>query len=184
MNTKIRKISYSGIFIALIMAIGYSLAYIPNLELVTLLIFLAGYFMGMKYGLLIGVVGEFLFSVLNPMGSGLLFPPMLIAQIIAMGLTATIGGLLGNIIGQHPLKKHTILIFAFTGLVVTFFYDVFVSLAYPIASGFDVKQTFGIVLSGILFSIIHIVMNTLIFATLLPVIVIRINKSGIFRGIK
>ncbi len=180
MDNRLRKISFCGIFIALIMAFGYALAYIPNFEIVTLLIFLSGYLMGKKFGVFIGFLGEFLFSALNPMGSGLLFPPTLIAQVIAMGFTGLMGGIIGDFLGHKQFSKKYVFLFAVIGAFVTLIYDLIVSLAYPISAGFDISETLGIMLSGLVFSIMHIVTNTIVFSTLLPVIIIRIKKSGLF----
>ena len=181
---RIRKISYSGIFIAMIMAIGYTLAYVPNFELVTTLIFLSGYFMGIRAGLMIGLVGEFLFSAFNPMGSGLNFPPMLIAQIFSMGIAGICGGVIGNLTSKVQFKKFYITIFGITGLLLTIIYTILVSMAFPISAGLEWNQVFGILLSGVVFSTMHIVMNFMVFTTLVPLICIRINKSGIFNEIK
>jgi uncharacterized membrane protein len=63
MNSRIRKITYSAIFIALIVGVGYALAFIPNVELVTALIFLAGVLMGWKSGIIIGGIADFCFPL-------------------------------------------------------------------------------------------------------------------------
>ena len=162
------------------MAVGYSLVYVPNVELVTLIIFLSGYLMGTKYGLIVGIIGEFLFSALNPFGSGLLFPPMLISQVIAMALVGFAGGMLKKWIPSEKFSKNYILIFGFTGFLITLIYDILVSAAYPVSAGFGFTETLGLILSGIVFSVMHIAMNVMVFSILLPVIVIRLNKSGLF----
>ncbi len=180
MQQRLRKISYSGIFIALIIAVGYTLAYVPNLELVTSMIFLSGYFLGIKNGLFIGILGEFLFSAFNPMGSGLIFPPMIIAQMISMAFVGIAGGFVGRYTSKTLFQKKYIIIFGVVGFIVTAFYDSLVSIAYPISAGFDFKQTLGLLMSGLIFSIMHMVTNLLIFTTILPVVCIRINKSGKF----
>lgn len=177
-NTK--KIAFTGIFIALILAVGYSLVYVPNVELVTMIIFLSGYFMGIKNGLIVGIVGEFLFSALNPFGSGLMFPPMLVAQLFAMAIVSLAGGVSGRLLKAEKFKKQYILIFGIIGFIITLIYDILVSAAYPISAGFGINETFGVILSGVLFSIMHIAMNVMVFSILLPVIIFRLNGSGLF----
>ena len=162
------------------MAVGYSLVYVPNVELVTLIIFLAGFLMGTKYGLITGIIGEFLFSALNPFGSGLLFPPMLIAQVLSMAFVGFAGGIAGKWLPFRKFSKKYILIFGIIGFLITLVYDIFVSAAYPISAGFGLNETVGIILSGIIFSVMHIAMNVMVFSILFPVIVIRLNKSGLF----
>jgi hypothetical protein len=184
MQNRLRLISYNGVFIALVLAMGYALAYIPNFELVTMLIFLSGYYLGIKNGLLIGFLGEFLFSALNPMGSGLIFPPMLIAQVLAMGIVGLTGGIIGKTMSKKEFKKGYIAVFGGAGLILTLIYDMFVSLAYPLSAGFDIHQTIAMLLSGVLFSALHLVTNFIVFTTILPLICIRLNRSGIFNEIK
>ncbi|MBN2279942.1 MAG: ECF transporter S component [Candidatus Marinimicrobia bacterium] len=179
---KTKKIAYTGIFVALVMALGYSLLYIPNIELVTLIIFLSGYFMGIRIGSMVGMIGEFLFSTLNPFGSGLLFPPMLMAQVIAMTFVGFTGGLIGKYLPSEGFTVKYIFVFTIAGFSLTLIYDIFVSAAYPVSAGFGLTQTIGIILSGIIFSALHITMNTLVFSLLLPIIVIRLNRSRLFYG--
>ena len=169
MNNRIKKITFTGVFIALIIGIGYALVFVPNIELITALIFIAGSLMGVKQGVLVGSLGEFLFSALNPMGSGLLFPPMLVAQVISMGLIGMIGGLVSNFILKWKPKPQNILIIGGLGFTLTLFYDFLVSLAYPISAGFTLKATIAAVITGLGFSVVHISANTLIFIILVPI---------------
>jgi len=73
--------------------IGLILTPIPNIELITLFIFLGGYIYRIKNGIIIGTVGGFLFSAVNPWGSGLAFPPLIVSQMIGFGLAGLTGAL-------------------------------------------------------------------------------------------
>mgnify|MGYP000397903772 CR=1 FL=1 len=166
-----------GIFIALVLGVGYALALLPNVELITAMIFLSGVLMGVKRGIFVGTIGEFLFSALNPIGSGLLFPPMLIAQVISMGFIGAVGGILRQYIINWKPKPIKVIVIGAVGFVLTLIYDIFVSLAYPISAGFNLKETIGVVIAGIAFSVIHLVVNTAIFITLVPVTAQMIIKA-------
>jgi len=174
---RVRKIAYAGIFIALILGIGYTLAFVPNVELVTALIFMAGALLGVKWGIFIGLLGEFLFSALNPMGSGLLFPPMLICQVLAMACVGGVGGLTRKKIKNQEIGTGNKLLIGCLGLLLTLFYDLAVSLAYPISAGFNFKAIVATLIAGLAFSAIHLVVNTLIFLIIVPVAIHRIYRA-------
>jgi len=168
-HQKTRRIAFSGMFIALILGVGYALAFVPNVELITAMIFLSGVLMGIKRGMIIGVTGEFLFSALNPMGSGLLFPPMLIAQLIAMALVSLCGGLLRRYILNWKISFPNVLTIGIIGFVLTLFYDIIVSSAFPLSAGFTIEVVIATIVAGLAFSIVHLIGNTLVFIMLVPV---------------
>jgi len=178
LRQKTRHIAFSGIFIALILGVGYALAFVPNVELVIAMIFLAGVLMGLKHGLLVGVLGEFLFSTLNPIGSGLLFPPMLIAQILAMTVVCLTGALLRNYILKWKIFLPNIILIGAIGFLLTLFYDILVSAAYPLSAGFKLRETVATIIAGLAFSVIHLISNTAIFIVLVPV-----TAQQVFRAI-
>ena len=178
MHQKTRHIAFSGIFIALILGVGYALAFVPNVELVTTMIFLAGVLMRLKRGLLVGILGEFLFSALNPIGSGLLFPPMLIAQIAAMTVVCLTGALLRNYILNWKTSLPNVILIGAIGLLLTLFYDILVSAAYPLSAGFKLRETVATIIAGLAFSVIHLISNTVIFIVLVP-----LTAQQVFRAI-
>jgi len=163
-----RQIAFSGIFIALILGVGFALAFVPNVELLTALIFLAGVLMGLKSGIIIGIFGEFLYSALNPMGSGLLFPPMLIAQLFTMTLISFTGGLFRKYVLTWKRTIPNILIIGCLGFSLTLVYDILVSAAFPISAGFTFNEIMATIIAGLAFSIVHLVANTLVFILLVP----------------
>jgi len=176
MKNRIQNITYTGVFIALILGVGFGLAFIPNIELITAIIFISGVLMGLKKGIIIGMISEFLFSALNPMGSGLLFPPMLISQVIAMSIVGLAGGLFAyNFFSNMNILSRIII--GITGFFLTLIYDIFVSIAFPISAGFTVKETIAAVIAGIGFSTIHLITNTVIFLVLIPIVIIKIRKA-------
>ncbi|MFA4839466.1 MAG: hypothetical protein WC703_08325 [Candidatus Neomarinimicrobiota bacterium] len=169
MDRHTQNIAFTGIFIGLILGVGYALAFIPNVELITAMIFMSGVLMGFRRGILIGCVGEFLFSALNPVGSGILFPPMLIAQIVSMAIIGAAGGIFREfVLSWKPNPTH-ICIIALLGVTLTFLYDILVSVAFPISAGFNLKAIGATLIAGIAFSAVHIVINALIFIFIVPV---------------
>lgn len=172
-----RLIAFSGIFIALLLGVGYALAFVPNVELLTAMVFLSGVLMGFKRGIFIGVVGEFLFSALNPMGSGLLFPPMLAAQLVAMAVVSSIGALMRNFVLTSTHRLLNSIIIGGIGLLLTLFYDILVSAAFPVSAGFSLREIVGTIIAGLAFSIVHLIGNTLVFILLVPVAARQIYRA-------
>ena len=67
----LNKLVRASIFTALAIGLGFSLLMVPNVELITVIVFLSGLTLGVRWGILVGGTAEFIFSVLNPFGSGL-----------------------------------------------------------------------------------------------------------------
>jgi len=84
----------AAIFSALAIGLGYAFLFVPNIEFMTVIIFISGLSLGVKTGMLVGGTSMFIFSAMNPIGSGLVFPPLLIGQVFSMILIGMIGGLL------------------------------------------------------------------------------------------
>jgi hypothetical protein len=161
----------AAIFSALAIGLGFSLLMVPNIELITVVVFIAGLTLGVRWGILVGFTSEFIFSVFNPFGSGLVFPPLLIAQIISMIIIGAIGGILHNIFFIKEYSKKHVILLAIVGFFLTFIFDSLTTLAYPISMGFDFPQTFVIYLSGLGFTFLHQISNAMIFSIIVPKVV-------------
>ena len=161
----------AAMFAALAVALGYALMLIPNVELITVVVFLAGLTLGIQWGMCVGGLSEFIFSAMNPLGSGLIFPPLIAAQISSMIFVGFSGGILRPFLFKKNITKIYIFAFGFLGFVLTFIFDSLTTLSYPIAAGFDWPQTIGIYLSGIGFTVLHQVSNGIIFAVGIPRVV-------------
>ncbi len=80
-----------ALFASLAAALGFLLAPVPNIELVTFTLFMGGYALGLRDGAVAGVLAVLLYFGLNPYGSSLAFPPLLVAQILAACAIAALG---------------------------------------------------------------------------------------------
>jgi len=161
----------AAIFSALAIGLGFSLLMIPNIELITVIVFIAGITLGTKWGILVGGTAEFIFSVFNPFGSGLVFPPLLVSQVVAMVIVGIIGGILRKILFIKEYSKKHIILLVIVGFLLTFLFDSLTTLAYPISMGFDFPQAFGIYLSGLGFTFLHQISNAIIFPIIVPKVV-------------
>lgn len=158
----------ASIFSSLAIGLGYSLLLVPNIELVTAIVFTSGIVMGWRWGLLVGATSEFIFSALNPLGSGLVFPPLIIGQVLGMSLVGFTGGLLKPLFWEKYFSFIKVIGLGFCGLILTFIFDSITTLSYPVSAGFDLPQTIALYLSGIGFTILHQVSNFLVFAFGIP----------------
>ena len=125
----------AAIFCAMAIAMGYSLMMVPNIELITVIIFLSGLTLNLWWGALVGLVAMGIYSGLNPLGSGLSFPPLFFAQTISMSLCGLIGGLLKPIFFTKEFNVYQLFFLAVTGFFVTVIYDIFTLASYPLFSG-------------------------------------------------
>jgi hypothetical protein len=168
---ELNRLVRAAIFTALAIGLGFSLLMVPNVELITVIVFISGLTLGIRWGVLVGGTAEALFSIFNPFGSGLVFPPLLISQVIAMVFVGVVGGILRKIYYRKVFTKKHIVTLAFTGFLLTFIFDSLTTLSYPISVGFDFSQTFGIYLTGIGFTLLHQISNAIIFTIVVPRVV-------------
>lgn len=163
------RLSYSAILIALAVGLGYALAWIPNVELVSFTCVLAGYILGAGWGMFVGGIALMLYSFLSPFGMAP--PPVWIAQGIG-GASLALAGAIFSTKMKKPIYAMAV------GIAATIFYDILTNAAGFFA--FPTKSTFIVYLfSGFAFAVVHIIANGAIFAVLFPLLGNRIEK---FRG--
>lgn len=156
-----KKIAYSAVFLALGVTLGYAFSWIPNVELVSLVCFLSGYWLGFQFGITTGMGIYMLYSFLSPYGMA----------PIPLWLTQGIGGAFFSFLGALAARCKTklTLIGIAMGFVGTLFYDAITSITGFIL--FPTEDTFLVYIAGGLpFYGIHLLSNTIIFASALPVI--------------
>lgn len=164
-----RALIRAALFTALSVALGFLLAAVPNVELMSLSVFLGGVFCGARIGSLVGVLSEAFFSLLNPLGPPL--PPLLVAQLAGFALIGFAGGVLGPRLA--PGRAGAIVVSALAGLVLTLVYDALTNVATAVIALGPRKLgegVGGVFIAGALFMAIHAGVNTAVFAAaVLPV---------------
>ncbi|MFA4947184.1 MAG: hypothetical protein WC674_01585 [Candidatus Krumholzibacteriia bacterium] len=162
-----RTVILAALFIALSVALGFLLAGIPNVELMTLTVFMAGIFCGARLGGAIGALSSLLFSLLNQFGPAP--APLLAAQVAGFVLIGSVGGLIGPHLA--PARASSVAASAAAGFALTFVYDVLTTVATAFvalgASGF-IEGLGGIAVAGIGFAAVHVGVNTALFAVAVP----------------
>jgi uncharacterized membrane protein len=158
------KIAKMGILIALAVGLNFVLLAIPNVELISFVVFSSGYLLGTIEGGIVGLLAMFIYSVFNPMGMSTL--PVLVAQIVSMTLIGISGGLVGRIKWFTQGKMVNFLLIGAIGFFLTLIYDFLTNLAWAYTSG----QILPVLIGGTFLSLVHTISNAVIFAVLAPVI--------------
>lgn len=156
-----RDLSLCAIFVSLAVALGFALVHMPNVELITLVIFSSGYLMGARRGFFIGLLSMGLFTTFNPMGVPVAL--VALAQVGGMAAIGLVGGMARGWLAQGLLwAKLTLL-----GLACTVFYDLITNVAMAISAGL-ISQLLSVLAAGVAFSVLHMVSNIFIFVTVGP----------------
>lgn len=158
-----RRALLASLLVAVAVSLGYALAAVPNIELVTITVFVSGFLLGPKFGMGIGAASVVLFSVFNPLGAAL--PPLLLGQMIGQAVVGFLGGVSGPRIVRANKEWTTFAAVGALGLFLTLFYDGITSVGayFVIAGEKNISDLTKFVAGGILFVSIHIVWNTMVF---------------------
>ena len=131
--------------------------------------------LGGYVGAMVGGTSMLVYSGLNPLGSGLIHLPLLISQILAMSTIGILGGF-GRITLLNLKRKALVPISGIFGFFCTLWYDGITTLSYPISAGFSFDEALAYSVSGILFTLMHLFSNTLIFTVVVPGYIYRIKE--------
>lgn len=163
----LNKLVRAAIFAAMAIGLGFMFMLVPNLEFISVTVFLAGLTLGTTYGAMVGGTAILVYSVMNPLGSGLIYMTLLLGQVIAMvGI-----GIAGAITAQFINKFSPMMVVGVAGgigLVCSLWYDGITTLAYPISAGYNWDETVAYAISGLLFTSMHLISNTVIFSIVVP----------------
>ncbi|MFW9819015.1 MAG: hypothetical protein ACFFE5_05345 [Candidatus Thorarchaeota archaeon] len=174
------RIALISTFTALAIVLGYLLVHIPNIELFTLTIFLSGFILGKRDGMIVGLLSSSIFCFFNPFGASPL--PLLTFQLINYSLVGLMGALISYLFKKTNLIKYDDM-YNFSVMVILGFIGAFITLNFQIISTLIEVLTYGTInqfitrfLTGVIFTVIHIVGNTLGFIFILPGLIQLFNK--------
>lgn len=181
MKPGLGEIAVVGIFSALAFTGGYIFIFVPNVEIITAIIFLAGLLLGPRNGILVGVIAQSLFSTLNPYGISP--PPLFVAQIANRALVGYVGGRFGRF-NYELIKFWRIAVyFGITGLLLTWLFDIMTDLSSFFQSGFSIQQMKLTFLLGLGWYLVHGIGNTVIFAVALPFVIQRLRNVDFLKQV-
>ncbi len=152
-----------ALFASLTAALGFLLAPIPNVELVTFGLFMGGALLGARAGAIAALLAVGLYFGLNPYGSSLAFPTLFLAQLLAGAFIALLGALHAAVApgAGRPawLRRLLLLPFAaFSALLL----PLLPSLAFMATGGGPWR---GWVALGLLMTIGSLIFNLLVFSS-------------------
>ena len=174
LDRKSFRIALIGTFTALTIVLGYLMAYIPNIEVFTMMIFLSGFIMSKKEGAIIGLLSASIFTFFNPLGPSP--PPLFIYQLIHYSTTGVLGGFAKDFLRNKAYFKPNedlyifwiMLLFGALGAIVTFIFDILSTLFGGFVVSITIDYFIASYLIGIVFSTVHLIGNVLIFVFILP----------------
>ena len=166
---KLNDLVSAAIFSAVSIGLGFMFMMIPNIEFISVTVFLAGLTLGGVMGALVGSTTMLIYSTMNPLGSGLIYFPLLIGQTIAMAGIGVMGSVMERLLRiSFRFTRILIGLAGLCGFIASVLYDSITTFVYPISAGYSWKETIAYAISGLLFTIVHMVSNIAIFGIVVP----------------
>ncbi len=159
-----RTIAAVALFAALVAALGFLLAGIPNVELVSLASFASGAALGPRGGAAAGALGLALYSGLNPYGAAP--PPTYLSQVAGGAMLGAAGAFVAARARANPRWNGPILLGA-AGLILTLAYDGLTNYGTAVSIG-AAADPWPVLWGGWAFGVWHTVWNVGFFAGLGP----------------
>ena len=162
------ELARTALMVALCAAIGYLLAGVPNVELISAAVFTCGALSGVRRGALVGLLAEGIYAGVNP--NGVSPPPLYAAQILAFALIGAAGGALHRVLPRLPLVLQAVLAGG-CGFVLALVYDLFTNSAVYLL--FRSTSSWAATLAGGLtfpFPLAHELGDALGFALVVPAV--------------
>ncbi len=152
------RIARVGIFSALAFGINAPFLAIPNVELFSLALFLAGVFLGLIEGLAVGFIAGVIFVFFNPNGPQTV-PLVGLAQMQGFMLFGLVGGVLRSFVISKKTGLVPVLLLILIGVALTLWYDLSTNLAFALLFG----PFWPVLIGGLAFALVHIISNAVIF---------------------
>jgi hypothetical protein len=169
-KSRARSAAGVGALAALAVAGGFFLAGVPNVEVITLIVFASGWLIGVRAGAAVGVIGMLVFTIANPYGAAV--PLLAGAQAACMGLAGACGGMWARTAGPAAAAPVAL---GLMGALLTLVYD----LTTNVAIGVSFSQVRPTLIAGLPFAIIHVLGNSLIFALAGPYLMRGLAAAGL-----
>lgn len=161
---------------ALCASIGYLLAGVPNIELISAAIFVCGALRGVRRGAVIGLLGGGIFAGINP--NGVSPPPLLVSQVTGFALLGAGGGVMGPMLGRAGIGLQAVLSAA-CGLGLTLVYDVLTNVAVWLMAR-EGASLLAVVVGGLSFPfpLAHAGVNTVAFGVVVPSVLRAVRRRS------
>ena len=171
-SSKSRWVAVTAIMSALALVGNYVLVAVPNVELGSGVLFVTAYLFGLGMGLWCVILVSIIFAFFNPWGP--FIPTIWIAQLIGWIFMILAGTLLGHGKEDRSWTRGMTVELAIVGAVVTLFFDLITTLGYSLWFGIPY---FLAVITGLVFIVIHVISNAIIFPTIVPRLDMTMRKQ-------
>jgi hypothetical protein len=161
-------VSITAIMTALAFVGCYSLSFIPDVELRSLVLFATAYIFGLGMAMWCTLIMSIVYETINPWGG--FIPLIWLTQVIGWTYVVAAGAIIGHRTFVPATDVFSPIELGVVGVEVTIVFDIVTTIGYA----FTVSVPFAIALLGLLpFMMLHVPSNGILFATVLP----RLNKS-------
>lgn len=158
-----KKLVGVAMMTALATALAYATVSLPNVTLMDVVVFVAGWTMGARAGAAVGCLSWVVYGVLNPYGFN---PIVWLATMTCEALYGLAGGLVRRALPPHlHVGLREALMLGGLGFLATFTYDLATNLAYALV--FNVPLLLALAM-GVPFALIHELSNLVIFTSAAP----------------
>ncbi len=171
-----KLVAMTATFTALSIASAYATSSIPNVSLMDLVVFTAGWVLGCKLGALVGALSWAVYGSINPYG----FNPIIwAATMMAETLYGLAGGVARRMISGRSLRVKDALMLGCLGFMITFVYDLATNAVYALV--FDVPLLLALAF-GAPFAVLHEGGNFIIFSSVAPPLLRALSKVAEVSG--
>lgn len=171
MNSGLKIITRVAVFAALVFIFSYLAVFLYNVNPAFFIVFTSGFLWGTWPGIGVGVIGFFLWSNFNPIGPAP--APLLISQLIGISFSALIGRLASKIFTPNSYTFKSTIVMIMSGLLAGLLYHIIVD----IVDAWLYQPFWPRLIGGIVFSLITIISNCIIFPMFYPALVFMYRKE-------
>ncbi len=162
-----RRVAITSLMTAVTLVGEYALVAVPSVELGTTVLFLTGMVFGGQVGIPCAVISSLVFAMINPWGA--FIPQIWFAQMIGWVYIVIIADLT-----RRPGHAATSGELALLGAALTLEFDLITDIGYSLAFGIPF---FVAVIAGVLFHVVHLISNSVLFATVIPLLSRTIERE-------
>ncbi len=165
------RVALTAMFTALSTASAYATSTLPNVSLMDVVVFIAGWTLGARGGALVGALSWCIYGLINPYGFN---PAVWMATITMEPFYGVAGGFARKVLElEDGVKLKHLLFLGAIGFIITFIYDVATNVIYAYA--FNVPLLIALAL-GAPFALLHEGSNLILFTSIAPPAMKAIDK--------
>ena len=158
-----RWIAITSIMTALAIVGNYSVVFIPNVELGTIVLFVTAYVFGPVMALWSTLITSIIFGAINPWGG--FIPQIWASQVIGWIYVVLAGSIAGKPGRYSDVDVFSSRELGAIGLVVTVVFDLVTNVGYSLTFGIPYSIA---LIAGFPFMVVHVVSNVILFSSVVP----------------